>query len=63
MKTGDLVTFCGLQDGPRYFPAEETGIVETVGPVRCAVRYAWGIHYLKVTDLRVVEPRAEQVAA
>lgn len=53
IRPGDSVLYSGPTDGP-YFPAETPGIVERLG-ARVTVRYPWGLHYIAVQNLRVVE--------
>lgn len=61
LKPGDSVLYSGPTDG-RYFPAEEPGTIERINGERAWVRYPWGLHYLAVENLRVVE-RAKGMAA
>ena len=63
MRPGDHVTYCGPTDG-HYFPAEEIGVVLTAahGAGRAAVKFAWGVHYLKAEYLRVVSVQLEEAA-
>lgn len=61
MKPGDFVTYCGPTDGP-YFPAEHTGVLEHIGERRATVRYQWGLHYLRLDCIRLVEADVQRAA-
>jgi hypothetical protein len=61
VKPGDHVVYCGPTDGP-YFPAQEVGIVLHAHAPRAAVKFQWGVHYLKVEHLRVLSAQLEEAA-